>query len=146
MSERVPPTVADNGLSSALKMGLEMFEQSSRRTGRTWRLLAAARPGDLIVTWSVPERGRLQRLLREAKKEDVEVIFLDPRRDPRWRQGTNPRGATLFDHGWIALHYKHRLAAIADDLNIWQAAMSMAPPPEVEQSDMDWRFEEWNRG
>lgn len=146
MSERAQPTVVDNGISSAMRMALHMFEQSSRRTGRTWRLLAAARPGDLIVTWCPTERERLLGLLRGAKKEDVEVIFLDPKRDPMWRQGTNPRGATLFDHGWIALHYQHRLAEIANDLNIWQAAMSMAPHPEVERGDMDWRYEEWVRG
>lgn len=135
--------VDDHGLAAAMNMALHTFEQSSRRSGRTARLLASVRDNDVIVTWGEPERARLKRQLRELGKPEVEVVVLDPKKDPLYRQGTNPSGATIFDHGWIFQHYQHRLTQIASDIDIWQAAMSKEPPPPYEPSEMRYRYDRW---
>ncbi|WP_010186032.1 hypothetical protein [Sphingomonas sp. PAMC 26605] len=133
----------DHGLGAAMTMARIVFEQSSRRSGRTESLLLRARPGDVIVVTTARDRMLLKRKLEESGKADVRVSVMTPDLDPRGRGGTNREGATLFDHSWIEAWWTKRIAGIRDELVAIERDMSTEPPPAASRSDMAWRFSEY---
>ncbi len=137
----------DNGISAAIRVHLRMFQQASRQTGRSEAMLQAARPGDHIITATEAEARRLTRRLREIGKLEVTVSHSDPAKHPMRSRGTNPDGATIFDHTWIEGFWAHSLDQAAKEIAMYAAEMSKAPAPDQQMSpiaramlDLEFRY------
>lgn len=135
----------DHGISAAIKTAVRTFEIFSRRTGRTSAMIAAIRPGDRIITATQEEQRRIRRILKLAGKEDIEVSFSDPREDPLRRRGTNPNGATVFDHLYIEGWWLAAIERADRELRSAEAALSSAPPPPELISEVADRYLDWDR-
>lgn len=135
----------DHGLQAHVKASLRTFIAFSRRSGRTTAMIDAARNGDLIITASEQEARRIRRLLQDAGKE-VTVGISDPARDPMMRRGTNPTGATIFDHSWLELYWETQIDRAAANLFNIKQAMSKQQEPEPEQrlSDRACNIIDWS--
>lgn len=135
----------DHGLQAHVKASLRTFIAFSRRSGRTTAMIDAARDGDLIITANEPEARRLRRLLHDAGKE-VAVGISDPGRNPMMLRGTNPTGATIFDHVWLGLYWETQIDLAASSLFQIKQAMSKQQEPEPEQrlSDRARNIIDWN--
>lgn len=137
--------VDDHGLSAAMNMAFQIFEQGSRRSGRTERMLAAVRDGDWIVTSVAAEARRIECRLKELGREKVRVIVSQPRTyGLRWEQGPNARGFVHFDHEFLTDYWRAKLDAAEVELDNLQAKISLGPPAEQEQGDMSYRFVDWH--
>lgn len=81
MKEQQTPLSEDAlRLLIALRAGVNVAIVAARSTGRTGRLIAAAKPGDAIVTSTEREARRITMLLKEAGTENVIVRAIDPLR------------------------------------------------------------------
>ncbi len=126
----------DFGTGAAVSMALEMFENTSRSSGRTQALVDMARPGDLILCMKSAHSRELVSRLREAGKlavqgwgtnEAVSVRTIDAAKDFRLDCGTNPHGRVLFDHSLTTEVYRRAIRDAAQYLMKMEQAMSKAP-------------------
>ncbi|WP_342361377.1 hypothetical protein [Terrarubrum flagellatum] len=120
------------GFAAATKTGLRLYGMSSRRTGRTSRMIERVRKGDVIICADSREKERVQRLLREAKKAEIDVVVVNPQRTPLRDVGTRPNGRVFFDHGWIERYFEIEIDRAANQLGEWHVAISKTwpEPPE----------------
>lgn len=118
----------DHGLSATMKSALEIFCQASRGTGRSTALLERVKPGDAIVTATAQEARHLRDQLRQMNKPDVAVFQAAPRDMPLARLGTNPTGATYFDHLFIEARWGYMIDQVGGELAQWEAALSTRQP------------------
>lgn len=97
----------DYGYVPMLKTALRLFEDMSRGTGRTEYLLDVVQAGDRIVVGTEMERRRLENLLRETGKRDVEVCAVNVDSRDKWKHrlamlsASRPLRPTLFDHTFV---------------------------------------------
>lgn len=116
------------GFGAAARIGLRMFEQSSRRSGRTMRLIERVEDGDRIVTTTEREARRLLALLREVGKTKVSVVCCDPANGNIARLLDFRGNRTFFDHLWQHAHYESRLNEADEALERIQRATSQSWP------------------
>lgn len=146
----------DHGTGAAMVMAHQIFEQASRRTGRTARMIARCEPGDRIITFEAREARRLKQLLVEAGKSDVDVRAFSADKEPLYR-AVRPGGATRFDHNWVENFWRYRIRQATEDLVEWEAALSIEPLgyewnaqgrfPHVESlGHYDWSTRRSNKG
>lgn len=123
------------GFSAAQRMGLRVFETSSRGSGRTMRMIERARDGDQIITHLSKEAKRLESLLRKAGKKKVRVYVCGPDCNPM-EIGRANAGRTFFDHSWMLMHFEQALHNADRDLECLQREMSATWPeaPEIDNS------------
>lgn len=103
-------------LIPALKSALVVFEDASRRSGRTSRMLERAQSGDTVVTFGPGEKRHVERTLRGMGKKDIKVVsntdFSQVFRDV----STPPRGEVLFSHEWTYEFVRQGVAEIEANL------------------------------
>ena len=123
------------GIGSAARMALHLFESASRRTGRTSRMIAAARDDDLIVCRHSKEAERVRRLLKEAgKKTGVTAV---EHADDLHRISRRADGRVVFDHDWVHQFFVDAVKSAEDALRRMADNLSSVPADrKVEQHNL----------
>lgn len=116
------------GFGAAADMALSLFEDASRATGRTTRLIQAAQHGDIIVVPALPMVRHVERMLREAGKEGVRVLHFSVHGIDRMR-GQKAKGTVYFDSTWVLAFYRERLRQAGNDLEGMSEHFSGIWPP-----------------
>lgn len=107
------------GIPEALRIALRTFEFGARRSGRTQRMLATLKPGDVVVTIGA-EAHRLRDLARDLGLQDVRFVSVDPERLDMSRLDGVGAQRIQFDHEWLrryfegavnhSVHWLHKVA------------------------------------
>jgi hypothetical protein len=105
------------GFSSAVMAALTIFEDTSRASGRTTRLIERCQDDDIIVVSTIYVKKYHERLLRNAnKKTRVICISISDSIFPEEHILTGLRGQrygkVFYDHQWQLEYYKGKLKAI----------------------------------
>ena len=131
----------DFGVGGAVRMGALLFQQASRRSGRTSRLVERVGALDWIIVATAAESRRLKNLLREAGKADVTVHVIPPADiDRAWHLGTNPRGDTHFETSWVEGWYLNHIEVAQKQLATLQGALSKNRREPHRKDDWSYRF------
>ena len=126
------------GIGAAQFMALDLFENSSRLSGRSEALVSRVSPGDAIV---VPAPQEAQLYLHSLKDEGlnpilgyglhsldtVAVLVISPTGDHRSVRGTNPYGHTYLSHDFVYAVYQHALRLAASRLCTIEEDLSKMP-------------------
>lgn len=94
----------EHGMGSAALCGLRLFEMSSRRSGRTSRMVAMADDNDVIVCIDGKEAQRVERMLR-AKGKKTRVTHRPPNLDALMELRPSVPGRCLPDHSWVYAYF-----------------------------------------
>ena len=133
-------THPDFGIHAAALMALELFDASSRRTGRTIVALAGLEDGDLFLTFSPQHARQVEHELRGLGKRQVVVghcasmpALLE--RVERARVSGAPRRIVL-DHTVVHLLYREAIENTAHAI----AHLTKTPPadPRLGPVDCEW--------
>ncbi|WP_378952241.1 hypothetical protein [Mesorhizobium sp. ANAO-SY3R2] len=113
-------------MAAMLAAGLEIYILSSRRTGKTTRMIANLKDGDQVVTLHQKEADRLRRIFKE-RKLDVRVITIaEPQpHEVLTRVSTaSGRGRTHFDHSWVEAFFSRAIDNAAKDFDSLVSAVT----------------------
>lgn len=113
------------GIGSAAAMGLQLYELASRASGRTSRMLDAARDDDLIICRTTKETDRIRRLLKEKGK--ATRVTTIQHRDELSRIGPRAKGRALFDHDWVHHFFVEAVKGAEEDLRRLADTFSSVP-------------------
>ena len=105
----------DYGYKAALQAGLQVYENASRASGRTARMIERVNPDDVIVCADGRAGHFIQQRLRDAGKQ-AHVVVCDPTPyalDERMR-GIQAR--VFFEHTWELRYWEQVLASAAEAL------------------------------
>lgn len=135
------------GYAAAMKMGLRMFETSSRNSGRTMRLIERVSKGDRIVVATRQMADFIRDRLKQAGKPEVEVRVVEPLSGADLSLETAARGRTFFEHTWQLAYFEKRLEHAADGLEQHQRDTSKTWPdkPEWDESALPFIRKEPSR-
>jgi hypothetical protein len=145
MTDESKRTFNDYGYVAVALAGLELFEMSARRFGRTERLIAAVRDGDRVICSSTDHQRDLKRRLRDAGKPNVTVVVSDPRRGAPLGLVSAKRCRTFFDHPYVLERVRLSIRGAGIELAEWEKEMSRDPAPQVEERTAR-NFEPFLRG
>lgn len=96
---------------------------SSRRTGRTTRLLESMKDGDCVVVANPQQRSRILEAARErGLKIEVRDIPVGRVNDVLSRGPLARR--TRFDHSWVEAFYQHELRRLANNIDSFEEILS----------------------
>ena len=129
------------GIGAAQFMALDLFENSSRLSGRSEALVSRVSPGDAIVVPTSEVARIYVSDLQNAgmspvlgfglhSRNTVAVLVISPTRDHRAVRGTNPHGHSYLSHDFIYEVYQHALRLAASRLNTIEEDLSKMPRPQ----------------
>ena len=146
MPREQTPRSDEYGFAAAARVGLDMYDLSCRRTGRTLRLIERVTEEDQIVVHSKEMNDQLTRALSLAGKPKVRVIIVRPGEHPLSRVGTAPQGRTFFDHEFVRLLVENHISEAMASLALWQREMSKTWPhaPDLGESPQSSRMNEFD--
>lgn len=113
------------GYMSAMLVGLTVFEESQRGSGRTEDLLQKLEPGDQIVCMPTHARHIRQRLL-DMGKTGVTVTASAPAGNSVY--GLHRAKRTYFEHNWVYNNLKIQLEDIEKSYNAITSMTSEQAP------------------
>lgn len=108
-----------NRTAAALTAALMTFEQGSRQSGRTERMIAQLKPGHRVICSSDREANRLRRILHQRGISEVTIVAADPTKAPLPHHTglASRRMPTTVDHSWVLERFR---TAIEDEQRrIW---------------------------
>ena len=122
------------GFIAAARVGLRVFDESQRNTGRSTRLIERTQPGDMIIVSTQQEQRWYERKVKEAKKADVTVLCVDPHSYlPERMNGRRALSNCYFDHVWTSKFVAVRLAEAARELETYERELSTQPSARPSQ-------------
>jgi hypothetical protein len=131
------------GIAAAARVGVLMYEQACRNSGRTSRMIERVTDEDQIIVPSGDVSRHVRYMLKEAGKK-TQVFVVRPGDVPMRTVGTAPKGRTFFDHTWIEQHVLHALTCSERDLEAFQRATSKTWPEKPKaDSQSAGRMNEW---
>jgi hypothetical protein len=134
-----------SGHAAAAIAGMELFEISSRRSGRTSRLLELVQDGDRVICHDERHARLVKQQLRDRGKVAVDVGHAPPCRDGLLRRfGTMPKGRTFVDHEWARQFFAAAIDEARGDLTKLLTAMSKTWPDAPEQEEAA-HLRDWTR-
>jgi len=106
------------GYSGAMTVGLHVYEQSNRQSGRTARLIEQIKDGDVIVVTTAQYAALLKTRLHEAGKKKVSVVVDGPPDLERLHSRLSGKygGKVLLDHTWMLEYFEKSLERAEKDL------------------------------
>jgi hypothetical protein len=126
----------DYGIGSAASMALHLFENASRHTGRTSRMVAAVHNDDLIVCRRSAEAVELRRLLKDAGKL-TRVVAVEHASDLHSRIAQRPKGRLVFTHDWVHRFFVESVKSAEEDLKRIADGLSSVPlDRKIEQANV----------
>lgn len=147
MSEHPAPSLDEYGLTASALVGLSMFSNASRRSGRTTRMIERVTKEDIIIVPNRHTAEHIKQLLHAARKSDVPVRIVDVADVPMQHVGTRPNGRAFFDHTWMEDFLTRAIKQAAGDIETFQRAISKTWPhaPEAIRFNEEYR-RRWDRG
>ena len=104
--------------TSALGMALGMYEEGSRQSGRTTRMLDMIKPGDRIVMCH-EEYGYLRGCLTDRNISPMDVHLVQARTDGMFPELLPIAGTTHFTHFWQFRRTQYMLQDYEDAFRIY---------------------------
>jgi cystathionine beta-lyase/cystathionine gamma-synthase len=136
----------DFGIGNAVRGSANVVFISSRRSGRTTRMIEAYNEGDRIIVTSRKEGERLVYLGKQLGK-DIKYFINDPREPQRIYETGTPQGRTILDHSWVEKFYENTLTETFDylkRLQIESSGYGRKHRETKESADQYNRYREWN--
>lgn len=131
------------GIGQAMKGMLNVYIQSSRRSGRTMSMVENIKNGDRVVFTNHKEAGRVRRLC-EKRNVDIECIIVDPETPERlFEKGVN-KGRTVFDHSWVENFYLRAIEKTQKDIDYFEMQMSGNDEVHADTRRKDIEIMKWN--
>jgi hypothetical protein len=138
------------GYGAATITALELFEMTSRRTGRTTATIARLKAGDVLIVPDERERKRIEAEIRRQKIEGVTVTSIEtdlgtlPESLTRLR-AAHPNARPVFSHDWFFRYFREALrSAAAAPLQLTDHFFPPDKAQLVEREVMQpWRFRDF---
>lgn len=130
----------DSGIGGAARVGLEVYEQASRGSGRTYRMVMGL-PDGVHVMYRGPNDNWLIKMIRDARGPDFKFsVIRCTRRDEvmvAFHEARRLRKPVALDHQVISMLYERALDDVRRDLEemdvasheFCQATSDRAVPP-----------------
>lgn len=92
------------GVGVAAELGVMMYTQTARRSGRTTQMIAGLKSGDRVVFSDRREAERVNLLCLEQGLK-INCIVVEPKRLDKLIEKGRCEGDTVFDHSWLEEYY-----------------------------------------
>lgn len=133
------PHVDDAGFGAAARMGIEMYDQACRSSGRTHRMIMALAPNSIVLCHGEPQpiRHMIRHLRGASFPFDVEVCSSMRNVADRIWEGRAKNRAVVMDHYLIKHLYMREITYFTSqlsELGIEEHKHSLIhnrPPPAV---------------
>lgn len=121
------------GIGNTLRSMVAIYQQTSRRSGRTNLLLSTIKNGDCVVFTTRKEAVRVQDLAKEkgiiieirvCNSTDLSLAFNEIRK--------NVNGRVLFDHSWIEEFYQRSIDDAEERLKSFEDYINRKTEPTTE--------------
>lgn len=114
----------DFGYVNYLKTFLEHTETLSKNSGRSTRILASLKPGDILIVhnpncvkWMKEQVAILRDIKGKravARLDGIKIYYTNPRKFKFNDDLLHEKGNLVFDHAWMYLHIQWRLENILE--------------------------------
>lgn len=126
----------DFGVGANLETALMLFENMSRKTGRTTALVEMARPGDMIIVPDSRTARIYENACRDAEKDckigwgskdQITIVAVDLKKMGLNSVAPNQHGRVLFDHDFTLAIYRDAIKDAGKFLTRMEEALSKKP-------------------
>lgn len=122
------------GIGNALRSMVSIYQQTSRRSGRTSTLLSTVKDGDCVVFSTRKEAVRVRDLARE-RGIIIQTRVCKPTDPGQWvyEVGRDEIGGRImFDHSWVEEYYQRSIDDAEERLRAFEAYINRKPEPTTE--------------
>lgn len=110
--------IDDYGTTAALLMAHELFTKTDRRHGRTERMIAALKDGDVVIVAKYEVQKFIEGKCRE-RGLDIKVVVINPGNHTEYMPTAMMYAMNHnihFDHTWVEEFWERRLNKVANEL------------------------------
>lgn len=122
------------GIANGVRTVVRVYEQMSRGTGRTSRMIEALKSGDRVVFADEREARRVKHICQDCGL-DIECVTMPPE-DPGLLMHRPPSiGRTVFDHSWVMARYVYCIEQVGREIaRLEKAASRGGEAPESQMT------------